>query len=371
MSVFAFGSDFTIGLEEEILLVDESTLQLAPVASDVLEALDTQPDASGHEAYAAQIELRSRPSASAAEAAAALADLRLAAREAGATLMASGLHPTGRLGDADLVPLERYERVAREMRGLLRRTPESALHVHIGMPDEDTAVRVFNELRRHLPLLVGLSANSPWWFGIDSGLASARWALTRAYPGRGIPHGLRDIGDVEERTAATLVVADAPEATFLWWDLRIHPNYGTVEVREMDTQSSLESAAALGALVRLLALRARDTLPGEHEPSEALSWSAFRAARDGTDATILDDGALRPLREVALRIVSELRPLAKESGDADALDGISRLLEHGGGAGRQRAAFARDGMTGLLRSLVDDTIASAHPPARFGRRPVG
>ena len=98
----------------------------------------------------------------------------------------------------------------------------------------------------------------------------------------------------------------------------------------------------------------------EHEPSEALSWSAFRAARDGTEATILDDGALRPLGEVALRVVSELRPLAKESGDDDALDGISKLLEHGGGAGRQRAAFARGGMTGMLRSLVDDTMASAH-----------
>ena len=182
----------------------------------------------------------------------------------------------------------------------------------------------------------------------------------RAYPGRGIPHALRDIGDVEERTAATLVVADAPEATFLWWDLRIHPNYGTLEVREMDTQSSLESASALGALVRLLALRVRDKGTREHEPSEALSWSAFRAARDGTEATILDDGALRPLREVALRVVSELRPLAKESGDADSLDGISKLLEHGGGAGRQRAAFARGGMPGMLRWLVDDTVASAH-----------
>ena len=296
---------------------------------------------------------------------AALAERRASALGAGATLLASGVHPTAPFGDAELVPTERYERVADEMRGIVRRTPESALHVHIGMPDGQSAVRAFNALRRHMPLLLGLSANSPWWFGMDSGLASARSALVRAYPGRGIPEALRDVEDAEARVAAMLVVAGVPEPTFLWWDLRLHPAYGTIEVRELDVQSSLESAAALGALVRSLALEAQHDSPAPRERSELLNWSSFRAGRDGTEATILDDGALRPLREVALRTVARLRPLARESGDAEALEGVVRILERGGGAGFQRAAHARGGVARMLRALVDDT---ADVSARTGTR---
>ncbi len=368
MSEFAFASDFTVGIEEELHLVDAETFELSPVASDVLARMGLPPDAAGHEAYGAQIELRSPPSSSVPDAAAALAALREAALEAGATLLGAGLHPSAPFGDAALVPLERYDRVAAEMRGLLRRTPEAALHVHVGMPDETTAVRVFNALRRQLPLLQGLSASSPWWFGIDSGLASARFALVRAYPGRGVPPALGDIGDAERLTRETLLVADAPEATFLWWDLRLHPRHGTVEVREMDSQASLDDVAGLAALVRALALEAAGSpAPTEEPSSDPLAWSSFRAARDGVEATILDDGALVPLRDVARRTVDRLRPLAREHGEADALDLIARILEQGGGAGRQRAAFARGGMHALLRALVEETARVGLDAARAGR----
>lgn len=355
MSGFAFSSEYTVGLEEELLLVDPATLQLAPVSSAVLERMHAPAEAAGHEAYASQIELRSPPSESAAEAVAALAEHRSAALAAGATLVGSGLHPTGRFGDAQLVSSDRYARVAAEMRGILRRTPESALHVHVGMPDGESAVRAFNALRRQIPLLLGLSANSPWWFGADSGLASARHALVQAYPGRGIPEALHDLADTERRVAAVLGVAGVPEPTFLWWDLRLHPAHGTVEVREMDAQSSLESTAALAALVRSIALEAQESRGAPPAPSELLDWSAFRAARDGTDAAILDEGRLRPLRQVALDAVVRLRPLARHAGDADALEGVARILEHGGGAGRRRAAYAHGGIGGMLRALVAET----------------
>lgn len=370
MTSFAFGTDFTVGIEEEVLLVDPVTLRLAPVAAEVLAAMNVDPDAAGHEAYAAQLELRSRPASSVADAVSEVSALRHAAGAAGATMLPSGLHPTARYGEAELVPLERYERVAGQMRGLLRRTPESALHVHVGMPDEETAVRAFNAVRRRLPLLLGLSANSPWWFGADSGLASARWALVRSYPGRGIPEALAGIDEAHARTAALLTAADVPEATFLWPDVRLHPTHGTIEVREMDSQSLLESAAAIAALVRVLALEAREARQVAAEPSEVLAWSQFRAARDGIEASILDDGALRPLREVARELVARLRPLAREVGDEDVLEEIERLLERGGGAGRQRAAYASGGIDGMLRALVDDAMRALpsrlFPARRFG-----
>src|SRR6185503_10088716 len=145
----AFGTSepFTLGIEEELLLVDPETRRLAPVAADVLQAIDAHERAASHEVYAASIELRSPPRIDAEDAGRELAGLRGAARRAGATLMGAGVHPDGALGDAALVDSERYRLVGGTMRGLMRRTPECALHVHVGMPDEETAVRVFNGIR--------------------------------------------------------------------------------------------------------------------------------------------------------------------------------------------------------------------------------
>jgi carboxylate-amine ligase len=359
MTSFAADSSLTVGLEEELLLVDPETLELAPVAGEVLSAMDAESTAASHEAYAAQIELRSPPSRAVLEATGTLRSLRAAAGAAGAVLMGAGVHPNARFGEVELVSTERYREVEASMRGLIRRTPESALHVHVGMPDGEAAIRAFNALRRRLPLLQGLSANSPWWYGADSGLASGRWALTRPYPGRGIPRALCDFGDWEELAAASVAAGGLKDASFLWWDLRLHPTYGTIEVREMDVQSSLDHAAALAALVRALAAEALEASPEAGEPSEALNWSAFRAARDGTSATILDGGSLRPLAEIARATVTRVRPAARNLGDEDALDGIEEILAEGGGAGRQRAWHAQGGLAGMLRALVEDTAGVA------------
>jgi glutamate---cysteine ligase / carboxylate-amine ligase len=362
--VSAFDSDFTVGLEEELLLVDPQTLALAPVTEDVLAAMRVDAREAGHDAYAAQIELRSPPSPSAARAVSHLARLRSAALAAGATLLGSGLHPDAPFGEAELVEGSRYEVVAEQLRGLLRRTPESALHVHVGLPDEQTAIRVFNALRLQVPVLLGLASNSPYWYGADSGLASARYALCRAYPGRRIPRPLESPDDLEALAGATLEAAGLPDGTFLWWDLRLHPAYGTIELREMDAQASLEHVAALGALVRALVVEAADAPPAPEVPSEALDWAVFRAARDGVEAVVLDGDGPRPLTQVAREIVARLRPLAREAGDEDLLDGVEVILE-ASGAARQRAAFGAGRMEGLLRELVDETGrvgAAAVPP---------
>ena len=359
---FSFGSDFTVGIEEELLLLDEETHALAPVTDEVLAAMQVEPEAAGHDAYAAQIELRSTPSGSVADAAAELASLRAKAVAAGAIPAGTGLHPDGALEDAPLVEGPRYEVVSDQLRGLLRRTPESALHVHVGMPDERAAVRAFNGLRLHVPLLLGLAANSPFWFGADSGLESSRFALSRSYPGRTIPRAVRDAAELEELAAATLGAAGLSDATFLWWDLRVNPRYGTIELREMDAQSSLEHVAALAALARALALEAVDTADVPHVPSEALDWSSFRAARDGSRATILDGTRPRLLADVARDAVDRLRPRARDVGDEDALEGIEAVIERGGAA-RQRESFARGGMPEVLGDLVAETARAGAPAA--------
>ena len=201
MTPFADSEPFTVGIEEELLLVNPATLRLAPVAGEILPRMRSGSGEAGHEAYAAQIELRSPSARSAETAVAALAELRRSAINAGATLMGVGVHPSGARGDAPLHADERYRSVAGSLRGLLRVTPESALHVHVGMPDAELAVRAYNGLRQYLPLFQALTANSPWWFGADSGLASARYALVRSYPGRGVPRALRDYADWEDYVA--------------------------------------------------------------------------------------------------------------------------------------------------------------------------
>ena len=355
---FGRGEPFRIGIEDELFLLDGDG-QLAPVVESVLPQLDLREGLAGFELFAAELELRSPPSHTAAEAVEALRRGRSAVAAAGATPMAAGLHPAASRGDAAHVDLPRYARVGGELRGLLRRTPECALHVHVGMPDPETAIRVSNGLRTHLPLLAGLAANSPFWFGVDSGMASARCALVRSYPGRGVPRAYRDFADYEHSLETTLRAAGMEDRTQLWWDVRPHAALGTIEVREMDAQTDLRDVLPIAGLVHCLARYEAERSTPLDIPRDALSWSSFRAARDGLDAEILDeDGRVRPLREVAGTLLSRLVMVAGELDEGDALEEVGRLLDEGGGAGRQRAEHARSGMDGLVRALTERTLAS-------------
>jgi glutamate---cysteine ligase / carboxylate-amine ligase len=353
----AFGSSrpFTVGIEEELLLVDPKTHRLAPVAADVLARMGVPKEAASHEIFAAAIELRSPASRTAGDAAAAVAALRAAAREAGATLMAVGIHPDAMLGGAELVVTERYRRVADAMRGLIRRTPECALHVHVAMPDPETAIRVFNRIRVHLPLLVALSASSPLWFGADSGLASSRFSLVRSYPGRIVPREFRDFAEWTATIEQMAAAGRLDDYTYVWWDVRLHPRLGTIELREMDTQARVEDAAALAALVQALARFESEEGEDDPPPPEAIAESSFRASRDGIDATILHEGELLPIAEVARRTLERVTPHARELGSEDALEGIERIVREGGGAGRQRATLERGGVEAVLAELVRET----------------
>ena len=346
---FGSGPAFTVGVEEELLLVEGEALGLAHVAEQVLPRMSVPAGSADHEAFSAELELRSPPSAGVADAVASLSRTRAAARAAGATLMAAGLHPDARFGDVRLVRKERYERVEAEMRGLIRRTPECALHVHVALPDPDTAAAAFTGLRDALPLIQGLGANSPFWFGGDSGLASARAAIVRSYPGRGIPPALHRWDDYLEALEAIAAGGGHTDYTMVWWDMRLQPRLGTVELRELDVQTGLAETAGLVALVRGLTRRAAEGAPERPAPAQALHWSSFRAARDGLDAEILFGGRLTPLRQAARQALDSL------GREDPALEGVERIQREGNGADRQRATHARGGMPALLRYLVDET----------------
>jgi carboxylate-amine ligase len=352
---------FALGVEEELLLVDPTTHALRPHAEELLGRLDGRaPGQVKLDVYAALLELAAPPAPAAGPAVAALGALRAAAREQGATLLGAGVHPTGAFGDAPHVHGERYADIGRQLRGLARRTPTCAVHVHVSVPDAATAIRVHDGLREHLPLLQALAANSPFWHGLDSGLASARAAHFRAYPRAEIPPAFGDEAAWLQYADALVTAADVADYTFFWWDLRPHPRHGTVEVRAMDAQSASWSVAALAALVQGLAAAIAQAPPVRAPtPSHVLDESSFRALRDGLDATVLRDGALRPVRELAAEALALARPHARELGSEEALAGIERILAEGGGAERQRAAHARGGLPAVLAQLVAETAAPA------------
>ena len=346
---FGSGEPFQVGVEEELLLVDRETLQLDHVAHDVLAGIDLPEVRAGHEAFLAELEVRSEPRASAVEAIADISEGRTAVRTAGGTPMAIGLHPDAGFGDVRLVDSDRYRRVEGEMRGLIRRTPECALHVHVAMPSPDAAVHALMGLREALPLIGALGAGSPFWFGMDSGLASARSAVIRAYPGRGVPPPLRSLDEYLETLDGIRLGGGPEDHTMVWWDARLQPRLGTVELRELDVQTGLDEAAGMAALVHVVARRAVERPPDDLAPAQALHWSSFRAVRDGIDAELLFRGRLRPAREAARELLDDL------SGEDDALEGVERILREGGAAARQRAIHAEGGMQALLRYLADET----------------
>ena len=341
-----YGRAFALGVEEELLLVDPDTHLLKHDAERALAGVaGLQPDL-----YLALVESASPISADAAEAVASLAQRRAAVRALGVELIGAGIHPDGPFGEAPHVPTDRYREVAAQLRGLSQRTPTCALHVHVGMPDEDTALRVYNGLREHLPLITALAANSPFWHGIVSGLQSARTQMFRAYPRADIPPAYDTWEAYDASIAAIVGAGDIPDYTFMWWDLRPHPNLGTVEVRAMDAQSSLADVTGLAALIHFLARRAAEEARAPWSLREALMESSFRAARDGVGATLWHDGALRPVGEIFRAVTA--------GADDPALEEVERMIRDGNGAARQRAAHERGGMAELLATLVAEAATA-------------
>jgi carboxylate-amine ligase len=353
---FGRGPSYRLGVEEELVLVEPDPPHgLLHGASALLERLGTERRGDGRfapDTYEAEIELKSAVSETAAEAVAHLRALRGELRDAGATAIGAGLHPASRFGDVVHVPGERYAAIVRTLRGLITRTPTAATHVHVGMPDAATAILACNGLRSHLPLLQALAANSPYWYGLDSGFCSARAQAFRMYPRSEIPRAFRGFDDYARTIEAIVDSAEIADYTFLWWDVRPHPLLGTVEVRAMDAQSDLDTVAGLAALVRGLALHeARNPRPADD--SGVLMESSFRAARDGLRATIWFDGALRTVPEVAATAVA----LARRQVDAPELEIVERIVREGNGADRQRAAFERGGFDAVLAHLAGETLS--------------
>jgi carboxylate-amine ligase len=309
------------------------------------------------ELHACQIELITEPCDSAAEAVAQLRALRRLVAGTGVGLLGSGTHPSATEGEAEITDQERYEHI-HHLLGDAAATPVAGLHVHVGMPDAKTAIRVFNSLRRHLPLLQALAANSPFRHGRNTGLASAREVTLRSWPRSGVPRAMRDYEDFRVTAAQLATAADVPDYTWFWWKLRPHPRLGTVEIRALDVQSTHDDTEALVALIHCLCRAAVDS-DGEPSPApELVEEGLFRAARFGVLADLPDaEGRLRPAHERLLDALATFGPHTRDLRAEESLARLPELIQRVGGAGRQRDLFGIGGMDSLLRELT--AISSA------------
>jgi carboxylate-amine ligase len=354
---------YSVGVEEEVMLLDPRDWSLAQRIDDVLPRLSSAlASRATAETHGAAIELASQPHDRVEAAAREITALRAAlARElaaSGLRVASAGTHPFALWTATEISSGARYQLVYEAMRELARREPTFALHVHVGVPEPEAAIVLQNRMRVHLPLLLALSVNSPFWQGRDTGLASARTPLFQAFPRVGIPRAFVSYDDYVE-TVDLLLRCDAfPEPTFLWWDVRPQPRFGTVEVRIMDAQITVAETGALAALTQSIAhleLEEGYHTDAQSHRIEVLAENRFLAARDGMDARLIDAVAERrvPARELLASLLEAARPHAADLGCEDALDPLVMLGEEPGAVRQLRAAREPRHLPGLVELLSD------------------
>ena len=357
------GHEFTLGVEEESMLLNPHDWSLAQQIDRVLPALSEE--LSAHvtpETHRSALELSTGIHPTVAETAAELMRLRTMLqgelRPLGLACASAATHPFTVWQETVVSTGPRYELVYGSMRELARREPTFALHVHVGVDDPEDAIRLTNRMRAHLPLLLALSVNSPFWQGRDTGLGSARTPLFQAFPRVGIPRMFRDYADWVE-AVDLLIRCDAfPEPTFLWWDVRPQPRFGTVEVRILDAQTTVAETAALVALVQSVArLEVRDGYVSERLVGiqEALDENRFIAARDGMQASFIDpDHECRvPAREMLDSLLEAVAPHARELGCEAELEPITAMAARTEAVRQLEFARRGDGLRGLVAELAD------------------
>jgi carboxylate-amine ligase len=365
---WAGGRAYTLGVEEEVMLLDPAQhWSLAQRIDDVMPRLSSSltPRVAA-ETHGSAIELATEPHDDVDGVMAQLSHLRAALADELAPLglraASAGTHPAAIWSDMRIAGGARHQEVYGSMRELARREPTFALHIHIGVGDAEAAIGLYNSLRGHLALLLAISANSPFWQGRDTGLASARVPIFQAFPRVGTPRAFDNYDHYVETVDLLLRCGAFPEPTFLWWDIRPQPRFGTIEVRIMDAQTRLRSTRALVALLQSVAHLelTEGYLSAEAIGSpEMLAENRFIASRDGFDAQLIDPIAeVRvPVQQLLERLMDAARPHADALGCRDALESVPETLRETGTAEQLRIFNERGELADVVEALSADFCA--------------
>jgi carboxylate-amine ligase len=358
----------TIGIELELMVLDRLSYDLMPAAPDILRLLDMQAKAwvATPEITTSMLEVATSVLDNHAAAAAEIEDIRArvqrAAFQVGAAISGGGAHPFQKWNEQRIYPKERYRESARRYGYLAKMFTVFGMHVHIGVSSADEAIRVCAWLTQRAPLFIALSANSPFWQGENSGFCSARSNVVGAFPMSGtMPSHIRSWRQFQQHFARLAGHGIVNSIKDFYWDVRPKPEYGTVELRVLDTPLQPRFAAALACYARELCMEVCSrpgTWPAD-DSRELYAWNRFNAAKDGVEALWIDpsSGVARPVREVVQDDLARLAARSDDPGFADACETIASLLEHGGQArwltGRMAAGAGMNDLSRVASEMFE------------------
>jgi carboxylate-amine ligase len=365
------GPSYTLGIEEELMILDPEDWELANAIEALLEDAGgtegEEPSDIKPELHESVLEIATKPCQDTREAGAELRGLRRRVAEIAAqrnlTIGAAGTHPFARWEDQRISARPRYRDLIEALRFVARQEVIFGLHVHIGIDDADKAIHVANGMRVHAPVLLALSANSPFWRGQATGLASTRMPIFRQFPRVGMPPAYDGWKDFEERIGFMVDSGTIEDYTYLWYDVRPHPNFGTVEIRAMDSQTHVEHTLGLAALIQAMVKELAEHFDtGESlapYPFEMLDENRWIAARHGLDGEMVDLPSYErvPTKALGRRLYDRLLEHAQDLGSAAELEGVADLLDRGNGAHRQTVVYeANHDLQEVVREIAHATV---------------
>ena len=380
---FSASDRASLGIEWELEVIDDNTGELKSAAGEVLaEMAEGRPD--GHpkakaELLQSTIEIITGICHNVAEAradlAGTIAEIEARTRPRGLSLMCSGTHPFSDWSAQEISPAPRYAQLVENMQWLARRMQIFGIHVHVGVRSGEKAIAMVNALSAYIPHFLALSASSPYWMGQDTGLASSRTKVFEGLPTAGLPYQLSGWDDFEKFMHTLISAHTIDSIREVWWDIRPHPNFGTVELRVCDGLPTMSEVTTIAALYQSLVESLDARFNAGEELKRPREWiireNKWRAARHGLDANIIvdDKGATTPVRDAIAELVDDLAPVAERLECGAELRGAHKILERGPSYVRQRQVFDQ---TGQLQNVVDslveemrtDTFTPAPAPAR-------
>lgn len=359
----------SLGVELELGLVDLQTGELVCAASEIIEELALpyggEHPKIKHELFESTIEVITGVCHTVREAKADLAEsiteLQGAAAARNLGIVGVGLHPFSQWHELTRSPGERYDQLVDRIAWPVRRLMTHGMHVHVGVRSPEKSIAIVNALSGYLPVLLALSASSPHWHGHDTGLASTRTKVFEAMPTTGLPPLLANWDEFTSLLDTLITAGSIDTVREIWWDIRPHPGFGTVELRMCDAPPTLREVAALAALSQCLVQRFDDLLDAGEALPVPREWvrreNKWRAARWGIDCDLVidDRGHTEPFVSVVTDLIEELMPVAGALDCEEELRDVSHIMETGPSYVRQRALVDGGGdLVAVVRSLRDE-----------------
>ena len=359
---------FTVGIEEELQIIDPVTRELRSRIQQLLE--DGKMILKEHaksEMHQSMVELGSEICQDIAQARHEVIKLRselaMVAATEGLQIASAGTHPFSHWHDQLITPNERYVTIVEDMQQIARANLIFGLHVHVGIPDRDAAILVMNQARYILPHIYALSVNSPFWLGENTGLKAYRHMIFERFPRTGIPDTFQSLGEYEDYLKLLVATNCIDNAKKIWWDIRLHPFFNTLEFRICDAQSRVDDTIALAAVIQAMVFKLHKML----RQNTTLRWygrrlideNRWRASRYGLDGKLIDFGKKCEVdtRSLILEILDFIAPEVDELGSGREVAHIEKILMEGTGADRQLAVWER---THDLKAVVDHIIRETY-----------